>query len=116
MGVYYTAPMHHRQGWQTYRRGRRQFLIDAFALAATAAATGSLADAQARAGGATRRIDVHHHFIPPRHLEAVLSQRESGRTPPWSPEIALAEMDRNGVATSICSLVPADMQAGKLPS
>ena len=104
--------MHHRQGWQTYRRGRRQFLIDAFALAATAAATGSLADAQARAGGATRRIDVHHHFIPPRHLEAVLSQRESGRTPPWSPEIALAEMDRNGVATSICSLVQSGVWLG----
>jgi predicted TIM-barrel fold metal-dependent hydrolase len=48
---------------------------------------------------------VHHHYIPPRHLEAVLAQRESGRTPPWSPEISVAEMDRNGIATAICSLV-----------
>ena len=82
------------------RHSRRQFLCDTFAIAATTAAGGSLLRAQDR-----RRIDVHHHFIPPRHLEAVLSQRESGRTPPWSPEIALAEMERNGIATSICSLV-----------
>ena len=84
---------------------RRQFLCDAFAIAATAAATRSLVHAQGRTAATARRIDVHHHFIPPRHLEAVLSQRESGRTPPWSPQIAIAEMDRNGVATSICSLV-----------
>ncbi|MBI4888432.1 MAG: amidohydrolase [Acidobacteria bacterium] len=54
---------------------------------------------------ADARVDFHHHFVPPRHLEAILAQRESGRTPPWSPEISLAEMDRNGIATSICSLV-----------
>jgi predicted TIM-barrel fold metal-dependent hydrolase len=82
------------------RYSRRQFIGNTLAMAAAAAATGSMVTAQTR-----RRIDVHHHFIPPRHLEAVLAQRESGRTPPWSPEIALGEMDRNGVATSVCSLV-----------
>jgi predicted TIM-barrel fold metal-dependent hydrolase len=51
------------------------------------------------------RVDFHHHFVPPRHLEAILAQRESGRTPPWSPELSIAEMDRNGIATAICSLV-----------
>jgi len=50
--------------------------------------------------GAPRRVDFHHHFIPPRHLEAILAQRESGRTPAWSPEMSLAEMDKNGIATS----------------
>ena len=66
------------------------------------------------AGAAPRRIDVHHHFIPPPYLDAVLAQRESGRTPPWTPEIALAEMDRNGIATSICSLVQPGVWLGDL--
>jgi predicted TIM-barrel fold metal-dependent hydrolase len=54
---------------------------------------------------APRRVDFHHHFVPPRHLEAILAQRESGRTPPWSPELSIAEMEKNGIATAICSLV-----------
>ncbi|MBI3047704.1 MAG: amidohydrolase [Acidobacteria bacterium] len=61
--------------------------------------------AHGAARGGPRRVDFHHHFVPPRHLEAILAQRESGRTPPWSPELSLAEMDRNGIATAICSLV-----------
>jgi len=108
VGAYYTAPMRpSRPAFaQPLRPGRRQFIRDACAAAFSAAATGSLVSAQTRPPGAAPRcIDVHHHFIPPPYLEAVLAQRESGRTPPWSPEIALAEMDRNGVATSICSLV-----------
>ena len=99
----------------TPRWGRRQFIRDACAAAFTAAATGRLMAAQTRpAGAAARRIDVHHHFIPPRHLEAILAQRESGRTPPWSPEMALDEMGRNGVATSICSLVQPGVWMGDL--
>ena len=50
-------------------------------------------------------VDFHHHYVPPRHLDAILAQRESGRTPPWSAELSLEEMDRNGIATAICSLV-----------
>jgi predicted TIM-barrel fold metal-dependent hydrolase len=103
VGVYYTAPMRHSRRpafAHALRRGRREFIRDAIAVAVAAGTARSLVAAQARG-----RIDVHHHFIPPRHLEAVLSQRESGRTPPWSPEFAIEEMDRNGVATSICSLV-----------
>src|SRR5262245_40698231 len=85
---------------------RRRFIRGALALAASAAVGPALLRGQPRdAVSAPRRIDFHHHYVPPRHLEAVLSQRESGRTPPWSPDISLAEMDRNGVATSICSLV-----------
>jgi predicted TIM-barrel fold metal-dependent hydrolase len=86
---------------------RRRFLRSAFGAAFGAAAARSLLSAQAANAGrpVPHRIDLHHHYIPPRHLEAVLSQRESGRTPPWSPDISLAEMDRSGIATSICSLV-----------
>jgi len=51
------------------------------------------------------KIDVHHHFLPPRHVERILALRESGRPPRWTPELSLEQMDQNGVATSITSLV-----------
>jgi 6-methylsalicylate decarboxylase len=89
-------------------RSRRRFIADAAGVAMSLAACRSIASAaQTTAGarGGARPIDFHHHFVPPRHLEAILAQRESGRTPPWSPEISLAEMDETGIATSICSLV-----------
>lgn len=86
---------------------RRRF-IAALGLTISAAASHSIA-AAAQTAGATRsgprRVDFHHHFVPPRHLEAILAQRESGRTPPWSPDMSIGEMDKNGIATSICSLV-----------
>ena len=52
-----------------------------------------------------QRVDFHHHFLPPRHIAAILAQRESGAPPKWSPELSLEEMDKNGVATAIASLV-----------
>jgi predicted TIM-barrel fold metal-dependent hydrolase len=88
------------------RRSRREFIGDALTVAIGVAASRPLVAAtQTPPRSGPRRIDFHHHFVPPRHLEAILAQRESGRTPPWSPEISLAEMDKNGIATSICSLV-----------
>jgi len=87
---------------------RRRFMAGALGFTMTAAMSGPLAAVAQNTGaarGAPRRVDFHHHFIPPRHLEAILAQRESGRTPPWSPEMSLAEMDKNGIATSITSLV-----------
>jgi predicted TIM-barrel fold metal-dependent hydrolase len=89
---------------------RRRFMVGALgALGATlgTAASGPLA-AIAQTGaarGSARRVDFHHHFVPPRHLEAILAQRESGRTPPWSTAMSIDEMDKNGIATSIASLV-----------
>jgi predicted TIM-barrel fold metal-dependent hydrolase len=87
---------------------RRRFMAGALGFTMTAAMSGPLAAVAQNTGaarGAPRRVDFHHHFIPPRHLEAILAQRESGRTPPWSPEMSLAEMDKNGISTSITSLV-----------
>jgi predicted TIM-barrel fold metal-dependent hydrolase len=69
-------------------------------LAASVAA--SLASAQS---AKPHKVDVHHHFIPPRHLERMLALRESGRPPQWSPEFSLEQMDMNGVATSVVSIV-----------
>ena len=86
---------------------RRDFLIDGLRVTAGVAATGSIAAiAQTNAArNAAPRVDFHHHFVPPRHLEAILAQRESGRTPPWSPEMSIEEMDKNGIAAAIVSLV-----------
>jgi predicted TIM-barrel fold metal-dependent hydrolase len=42
------------------------------------------------------KIDVHHHVGPPPS-----SSGGNGGGPPWSPEIAIEEMDRNGVAAGI---------------
>src|SRR5262247_4901909 len=95
---------------------RRDFIIDALRVSAGVAATGSIAAiAQTNAArSAARRVDFHHHFIPPRHLEAIVAQRESGRTPAWSPEMSIEEMDKNGIATSIVSLVQPGVWIGSV--
>ena len=95
---------------------RRRFIGEALVAAAGLATSYSLVSAAQAptARGAPRRVDFHHHFVPPRHLEAVLGQRESGRTPAWSPDISLAEMDRNGIATAICSLVQPGVWLGDI--
>ena len=72
---------------------RRDFIASALSVAAL--------PGQAKA----QRIDFHHHFLPPRHIAAILAQRESGAPPKWSPELSVEEMDKNGVATAIASLV-----------
>jgi predicted TIM-barrel fold metal-dependent hydrolase len=72
---------------------RRGFIASALSVAAL--------PGQAKA----QRIDFHHHFLPPRHIEAILAQRESGAPPKWSPDLSIEEMDKNGVATAIASLV-----------
>lgn len=63
-------------------------------IASTAAfGTAIVASAQQRRPG---RIDVHHHIGPPPSFAG-----RGGGGGPWSPEIAIQEMDRNGVATGV---------------
>lgn len=85
---------------------RRDFIL----AAAAALPLSGLAQGQTRA----RRVDFHHHFLPPAHIEAILSQRESGRPPKWSPEISLEEMDKNGISTAIVSLVQPGVWIGDI--
>jgi predicted TIM-barrel fold metal-dependent hydrolase len=60
--------------------------------------------AQSAAG---TRVDVHHHFIPPFHVESMMARgRRAGPAPPqWSPALSLEEMDRSGIATAVLSIV-----------
>src|SRR5687767_2782731 len=84
---------------------RRHFMAGALGVTIGAAASGTLLSAAQRPGGSIRRVDFHHHMIPPKHLEAIVAQRESGRTPAWSPAMSIEEMDKNDIATAIVSLV-----------
>ena len=51
------------------------------------------------------RIDVHHHLIPPGYLEEVGARRQGGGGVKWSPELSIEDMDKNGIAKSVISLV-----------
>ena len=81
---------------------RRDFIASALSVAGLPAQTKA------------QRIDFHHHFLPPRHIEAILAQRESGAPPKWSPDLSLEEMDKNGVATAIVSLVQPGVWLGDM--
>src|SRR5262245_14962666 len=57
-----------------------------------------------------KRIDVHHHILPPKFIDW-LNENHPEWTggpdlPKWSPEIAIETMDRNGIATAIASTCP----------
>jgi len=87
---------------------RRQFM--ALAGAATLSAT-TMARAQNAAMGTEppRRIDVHHHFLPPKYLEIardrILSFAPSfAQVLKWTPAQSLETMDKFGIRTAMVSL------------
>jgi 6-methylsalicylate decarboxylase len=89
---------------------RRRFMALAAASAGTgilAAATSAIERVRAEGSAAPARIDVHHHFLPPFHVDAMMMPgRRMGPAPPqWSPALSLEEMDRSGIATAILSIV-----------
>ena len=61
---------------------------------------------RAAAQEAKTRIDVHHHFIPQFHVDAMMApgRRATGPPPKWSPALSLEEMDKSGIATAILSI------------
>jgi hypothetical protein len=87
---------------------RRKFLAGGVAALAAGAipAIGRVAPANAQVGVAKPRIDVHHHFIPQFHVDAMMAPgRRAGAPPPkWSPAASLDEMDKSGIATAILSI------------
>jgi predicted TIM-barrel fold metal-dependent hydrolase len=81
---------------------RRGFLAGGLA-ALGAGAVGTLGAPAARAQAAKSRIDVHHHFLPPAHKEALEKHKQG--SPKWSPDASLEDMDKSGIALSVLSQV-----------
>src|SRR3989304_5905387 len=57
------------------------------------------------------RVDVHHHIVPPKYVEALGAARvfrQSGRANPpsagWTVQKSLEQMDANGIATALTSI------------
>jgi len=89
--------------------GRRQFLTGGVAVAATLPARRVLA--QAPAVKRTRRIDVHHHFLPPQYIKEEHERVNFGHGSvsanqllSWTASQSLEVMDQNGIATAIVSV------------
>ena len=81
---------------------RRRFLTGAAAAGAAALSPKSLA-----AQAAPRRIDVHHHMLPPRYIQMRLAAGVGAGTSgiaQWTPQRTLAEMDKSGIAAAVLSL------------
>jgi predicted TIM-barrel fold metal-dependent hydrolase len=91
--------------------GRRKFLTGGMAALGLAGAgtrplraQGANPEAKTEASSeAKTKIDVHHHFLPPQHREA-LAKHKSG-APKWSPQMSLEDMDKSGIATAVLSQV-----------
>ncbi len=78
-----------------------------------------LADANPRTNANPRRIDVHHHMLPPEYATLTrdrILEITSGNTTvlDWTPDVTLEQMEQFGVASSILSLpVPGAWHKGK---
>lgn len=64
--------------------------------------------ALAQNGASPRRIDVHHHILPPRYLaaarERILALAQGyAQVLDWTPEVSLAQMDKFGIAAAVTS-------------
>ena len=94
--------------------GRRQFLATGLAAAAALPMRRARAQTPATPKASARRIDVHHHFLPPQYMKEE-HERISGfthdsvssdRLLSWSPSQSIDIMDQNGIATAIASVRP----------
>jgi len=87
--------------------GRREFLGGLAALGASALLPGCASDAgqSAAARGKPHRIDIHHHLLPPKYVAELPTHIKGENPPPWSPARSIEDMDKNGIATSITSLM-----------
>ena len=81
-------------------QSRRAFIAQAVGTALAAGVMPKHAAAQPKPG----RIDVHHHYAPTFHRDA-LGAKRGGTWPQWSPQMSLEDMDKNGIATAMLSMV-----------
>ena len=115
----------HGQGCGLCGPSRREFIATAAAFGAGTALAAPAALAQAPAESGPKLIDVHHHIVPPFWFDEVkdrIAAQGGGRIIPtwygWSPETALAAMDKNGVQAAIISMTTpgiffGDVQQGR---
>jgi predicted TIM-barrel fold metal-dependent hydrolase len=89
---------------------RRNFLSGAAALGLGLSGAPTPSPAQAPT---KRRIDVHHHIVPPAQAAALTAGR-STNPPRWSVAMSLDDMEKGGVATSITSVVNPGVWFGKV--
>jgi 6-methylsalicylate decarboxylase len=92
-------------GINSHTPTRRELLAGLAALGAGALFTGRRAAAQTP-GGATRRIDVHHHFANAELIKLMAEKKTSGwqTWTPYSPAKAIEDMDQGGVQASMLSI------------
>ncbi|MGE5538128.1 MAG: amidohydrolase family protein [Gemmatimonas sp.] len=76
---------------------RRSFLKTTALITGAALLPGT---ALGQSAPARRRIDTHFHFYP----KELGSELGSGIAARWSPQVALDEMDRNGIASAVLSV------------
>lgn len=91
--------------------GRRHFLATGLAAAATLPAQRVFAQAPPVAATAPKRIDVHHHFLPPQYMkeehERISFKHGAVSTSQllsFTPRQSLETMDANGIASAIVSV------------
>jgi predicted TIM-barrel fold metal-dependent hydrolase len=86
---------------------RRSFLAGGAGAGALAALRPSPAPAQAAPADAApaKRIDAHHHFLPPFHREVLKADRGTAGLPSWTVEGSLQDMEKAGVVTAMLSVM-----------
>lgn len=97
-------PEHNRPS-RACNSSRRQFLTAFAAFGVSTVLSTEASEAQTRTGH--RLIDLHHHFFPPAFVAAALNKfppRSQPIVSAWTPQKALEEMDKNGIATAILSI------------
>ncbi len=96
---------------------RRRFLTGLAALGAGALIPGCASNAQAPgvAGAKPYRIDIHHHLLPPKYVAELPKFAKGESAPPWSPAKSIEDMDKNGIATSLTSLMQPQVWFGNVP-
>ena len=87
---------------------RRRFLATGLSAAAALPARRALAQAPS---AKPRRIDVHHHFLPPQYIKEEHERINFGhgavstdKLLSWTPKESLEAMDANGIATALVSV------------
>ncbi|HLH95754.1 MAG TPA: amidohydrolase family protein [Xanthobacteraceae bacterium] len=93
---------------------RRDFLAGSAAASALGmvGASTNTPPAAAQAPAKPRRIDVHHHFVPPVHAEALARHKSTAAK--WSVEASLSDMDKAGVDTAVVSILNPGVWFGQI--